>query len=323
VLERLRARLEELSARLAPYSRLIRRFVWILAIGYVGLLILLGWQQLRHLSWPLYLEAAGVGLLIYPISFVAQALAWSLLIGRFTRSASTISWFDVRTFAATQLMKRLPGGVWYIAGRASAYGDRGLAARVPIAASASELALILTTSGVVFICLSVVQARPAPAVILAVVGAALISCLTGIVAARFRLQPRQVLGGAQDGFGTDWLCSVTLSYLLIGALYVVALLAGAAILDRLAAAGGSDRLTFEQALRLWALIAGAGAVVAVIPFGIGIRDFTVASVLSLAMTPAEAIVTAAFFRVILMVGDVIWGLPVWLICRRFSDGRSS
>jgi hypothetical protein len=281
-------------------------------------LIVLGFNQLRGLAWLSYVQAAGSGLLIYPFALIAQGIAWSLLIGGLTRDRIGVSWFDIRIFALSQLMKRLPGGIWYVAGRVSEYLNRGVAAKVAMAASGVELSLIGVASAALFVSLTYLRFGPLLTILGSAAIATLAGCAAGLLAARARSlvvshdAPRNL---GQSARTTGSLVPVLV---LIGALYVVSVVCGAAILEWLANAGAPHALPFDQALRLWSLIAAIGAVIAVVPFGIGLRDLTVVSVLSVALTPAEAIVTAAFFRVVLMVGDVVWGAIIWLLARWLS-----
>jgi hypothetical protein len=311
-------RLGDSIQRAVPRSRIssvFGRILFALAVGYVCALTLLGFNQIRHLDWLQYLRAAGFGLLIYPIALLTQGLAWSLLIGGLTRVRPGISWFDVRTYASSQLMKRLPGGVWYVAGRASQYSDRGISAKISIAASGIELALVGLTAGALFVSLTYLHLSVPLTMAISIGLSVLAGCLAIVILSRAPSlgrvsMERFAMGGRLAPW--QWLA---LTLLLLGALYASSVLVGAAILNQLANAGTTSTLPFEQALRIWSLIAGIGAIVAVVPFGIGLRDLTVASVLSLALTPGEAIVTAAFIRLILMVGDVIWGIPLWAVSR--------
>ena len=301
-------------------TRIIRRIILLLTVCYLGALILLGVNQLRHLNWIQYLHATAAGLLLYPISLLVQGIAWSLLVGLFTRSAIAIRLGDLQVFASSQLMKRLPGGAWYIAGRAYWYRDRSIDVKIPVLASAIELSILLTSSAAGFTCLTYFHF---PVVWL--LGMALaVGALAGGMAGTgvFFVYSRMIQKG--DGAGrpaSDTNQSALITFILLGLLYFLPLLVGAEILYLFSQAGG-DSLTFFDALRTWALIAGAGTLVAVVPFGLGLRDLTMASLLSFWMNPSEAVVIAVFFRLLFMVGDVVWSAPLLVASRWLSTDKS-
>src|SRR5205823_7240874 len=95
-----------------PIVRLIRRLVIVGSIGYLVVVLILGFGQLRSVQWGGYVEAGIASLALYPISVGSQALAWSLGLGFLRRRTLSIDRRDLQVFASSHLLKRLPGGAW-------------------------------------------------------------------------------------------------------------------------------------------------------------------------------------------------------------------
>src|SRR5437867_3286595 len=109
--------------------RVFRRLVVVGSVGYLAAVLILGYGQLQAVQWGGYVQACLLSLALYPISVGAQAIAWSLGLGFLRHQSLHVASWDVQIFASSHLLKRLPGGAWYIAGRVSAYQDQGVPAK--------------------------------------------------------------------------------------------------------------------------------------------------------------------------------------------------
>lgn len=308
------------AIRLRPgFTRAVQRLFLLAAITYVLVLLALALGQNRQLDWIRYLHAIALALLIYPLSILTQATAWSLLVRRFLPGSLTSRWLDLQVYTGSQLMKRLPGGVWYVFGRAGWYRNHGIPIAKPMAATGTEIGLSVITGGLAYLALRFLpfrgDAELAGTVVwvvggVAIIGAAVTKVLpdrSSTPIGRFSPPPRAIWRNA-------------IFFLSLGALYFSALLIGAIILALLAGAGESS-LSLAQALRIWSLVAVVGAVVGIVPFGFGLRDITIASILSVVLGPAQALIITVLFRIVLMTGDVAWCIPIFLVCRRITTTR--
>jgi hypothetical protein len=296
--------------------RLFGRILLIAGVGYLAYTVVAGAGQLAALDWRRYAQASLVGLALYPVSLFAQAIAWALAFGLLGRSEPGIDWRDVEIFASSHLMRRLPGGVWYLVSRVGAYRDQGVDARAPLLASLGELLLLTGVAMLAYLTLSFVPTAEAPKVIAALAAAGLVSWLAGeaLTRAPWSAPPSQAMRRRAGP-----------TYLLVGGLHAVALATGGAILWAFLQAAGATEVGLVQATATWALVAGASTLLGLIPGGVGLRDVTLAVVLVGYVGPAAAII-ALLFRLLFVVGDLLWGTALLLLTgwarRRYRADRA-
>src|SRR5262249_20260118 len=70
--------------------------------------LVVGVQELGRLDWGRYLQATLAGFALYPLSLLCQALAWALALGLARRNRLHADWRDVRIYASSHLVRRLP-----------------------------------------------------------------------------------------------------------------------------------------------------------------------------------------------------------------------
>lgn len=279
--------------------RSLQRLVLVAGVGYLVALLALGFHQLGHLSWSSYLQAILLGVGLYPVSLVALGVAWALLLSALRRWRLAVSWRDVAVFLRSHLTKRLPGGVWYVGVRVAAYRDSEVSAGETIGASALEWLTTLTTAAVGYLSFGLLLFLGQSARVIFAVGATAIICaVAGAVLSRDRRPSDSRLPHADRRV-------VAIAAGLIGLLQLVALANGATILWLLVRAGGAE-LSPSQAMASWSLAAAVAAVVALVPFGIGLRDVTLAAILSTQLPAPIAVVVTVISRLLFVVGDLLW-----------------
>src|SRR6185437_10251134 len=74
------------------FARPFRFVVLLLSVGYLIAVLGFGLKDLHSLSWGLYVRAGAIGLGLYPLSLVAQAVAWSLSLGALRRQPIILDW---------------------------------------------------------------------------------------------------------------------------------------------------------------------------------------------------------------------------------------
>jgi hypothetical protein len=83
------------------------------------------WNQLSCYQWNADYRFLSLSFVTYPLGFLLPLYAWH----RMMRRLGEISDFRVnaKIYCYSCLPKRIPGGVWYIAGRVYLYKERGIA----------------------------------------------------------------------------------------------------------------------------------------------------------------------------------------------------
>ena len=297
--------------------RLIGAGGLLLSVGFLAFLLASGWEELRaYDAWNTYLSAAAAGFLLYPLSLVVQAWVWHRIISMFGRGSNC--WRDMEIYAYSHLMRRLPGMVWYLAGRTARYYGQGIKTEVTLAASALEWFLLLAAAALIYATLSLFRAS---GVLLNV----LLLCLVVVTVSlllrwslslsgfrrlsawapkRMRVLTGAPLPGVKDLF--LWLLLYVVAYFLAGG--ILLLLIGAVT------PGSSPRLL--DATRIWALSGGLSFFLsAIIPAGLGVREVSLALLLSpFVPSPATALIPIVM-RLLFVSSDLVWGSLLWIVAR--------
>jgi len=298
-------------------GRLIGRAVLAAGMLYLLYTLVVGVQELGRLDWGRYLQATLAGFALYPLSLLCQALAWALALGLARRNRLHADWRDVRIYASSHLVRRLPGGFWHVASRVGAYREQGLPSRVPIAASVGELLLLLGAAAAVYLVITFFPIQAEALEVLAIVAAG------GLVgwAVAYLLTSLPWLGGAGLASARTPRSRTALVYAAVAELYVIALVVGGAILWPFLSAGSADGFTLLQAIAIWALVGGVGAVAALVPGGFGVRDLTLFVVLAAYLAPPAPTIVTLLFRLLFVASDLLWGSALFLVARRLSPGQ--
>lgn len=286
------------------YASSLQRYFVAAGVVYLLLLLAIGLRQVMTVSWRDYLRALLLGLTLYPLSLVALALAWAFLIGVSRSSRVAVRWRDVEVFLSSHLMKRLPGGIWYVAARVVAYREGDVGTSLAVGASAMEWAAVVLTAavGYAFFGLpglgdSVVRMGEA------ISGIALLGTLAGLLVV-----------SRGDGTTGPTRAVAVLAAVAIGTLQFVALANGATIAYMLLRAGGGD-LAPDRTMAAWSLAAAAGAMVAIIPFSAALRDITLAAILGSQVPVPLAVAVTALTRLLFIAGDAIWTIAILAVAR--------
>jgi hypothetical protein len=294
------------------HARRARQAVSIVSVGYLGAILALGFNEMRQIDWVPYLYVLLISLALYPLSVIFQAVAWALSTGYLKHRAWSFSWNDVQVFAASSLLKRLPGGIWQIAGRVVVYKGQGVQARHPIAASVAEQAIITIAAGILYLAFGPFRGK---GVFVDVLVTGALCVLTGVAAG-------QVVGGL------SWLrhSSLGLSARLTGSgvfaavavLYLAALGVASAILYMLVRVSGNVLFTVFDAFAVNGLVVLASTALLLLPVGLGIREITLTLVLAPFVGRPVAVVIAVLLRLLYVAGDLVWGLALVAAANRLT-----
>lgn len=283
----------------------------VLSVIYLAVILGTGIREVGHLPWTSYLWASISGLLLYPLSILAQATAWALALGMLRTRAFTFDWSDVQVYASSHLIRRLPGGVWYVGERVSVYRGNGFQATMPIAASAAEWGLLVVSAGVLYLASEVVLYTGATAAVVgALVVVGVIGWLAGSLLGR-KLRLPSGTRGSDSGPTPKGL--VGFVYLIAAELYLGAFIVGGLILQPFLNSGGNREFGLVQAIGIWAIVGGIGTVISFLPAGIGIREASLVIILASYLSPPAPVVIALLMRLLFVLGDLLWGSTLLLL----------
>lgn len=121
----------------------------LLSLAVVVMVIITNWKTITTYEWQIRPVWIGYGLIFLAIDLFLGALAWHLLVIRFTDHKSLR--YNVKFWSYANLARRIPGTIWYISSRAVLYERRGIRKTTTIVLSGLEMALILVSGIVMFI----------------------------------------------------------------------------------------------------------------------------------------------------------------------------
>ncbi|MBI3967944.1 MAG: flippase-like domain-containing protein [Chloroflexi bacterium] len=279
---------------------------WLRLALIVGSFAALGWiawsgypalseQPLRIAPGRL---AAALG--AYSVAVLSAAYGWHLIVRDL--GGSTSIGFDVRAFLLSLAARRLPGGIWGLAGRLFLYRQTG---------TGGTATLALVVEGVVIIGSALVLALPLGVLTAApVAGATYVAGLVGLATLALALQPA-ILGraldwaGARIGAPAPRVAGRSVAGWLLA--YSVVWLAGGLVLyfvcDALTPVAPS---ALPAIVAAWVLAGVASSLVYFVPGGLGITELALTALLTATLPGPTAVAAALVMRAFTTAGDLLW-----------------
>lgn len=311
--------LRRVAGRL-PLDRLARLFrqrrfrIWLNVIALLLVMVFLAygiysnWNELQQYDWTADYRYLLLAMVVYGLCFATVLLAWHWIMAGI--GAMRTMRVNARIFCYSSLPKRIPGVVWYIAGRVMLYQDEGVASSVTVLGTALETTLLITSGLIVYLG-SLLVGMPAgskldfpPAVallllipLLAVLHPAILNRIFGWLLRKLHYEGEIGLTfrtsvGLVLIYCLAWILGGVDLYLLTNAVYPVPLRLVPAIVGAWAAAGA---VSFVASYLIQ---------------GMGVTEVTLAALLSRFLPLPVSIVVVILFRLLLTVSEVGWALLV-------------
>lgn len=289
-------------------SRLVG--VFIVAASLVGLAVFgyRSWESVPDVNWTISYSSLLIGFLLYSLTLAATVLGWHLVFDRVAGSRDFRR--DAKIYVLSNAAKRLPGGIWGIAGRVYLYKQDGYDEAIVLVAVAVELFAIAAAALVML----PVFAALLPSLqwsysswivwILALVfvfgtlhprsSTAILNFVTrkltrGPVETVRRIEVRALLAWLVV-YVFVWLLGGGVTFSIVGGLYPVPI-------DYLPGVVGS-----------WVAAGTMSLLVYFLPGGLGVMELTLSVLLS-HFVPAPIAIAGAFgVRIFLTVSELVWAL---------------
>jgi glycosyltransferase 2 family protein len=285
-----------------PLSLLFTLASLSITLGLLGYLIYRQRDLLISYRWQIRPGALLLAILFYFLGVLYASFLWGMILNHLHGRISFIRHF--RNFCLSNLAKRIPGTVWYVAGRAALYSQDGVDAKLTSTASAMELALIQMSGVIISLLFSLsILARyqvPIWVMLLAFLGALAL------------IQPRVIswflrkLKVEASAFRFQDILRWTLAYLLLWPL-------GASVLFETANMIYPVPINlFGYFLGCWALIALLSLLVFFLPSNLGVTELGLSLLLARVIPPPVAIATAILGRVLMTLLDIVFA-AVWIV----------
>jgi glycosyltransferase 2 family protein len=281
----------------------------LLSLGLLIVGLVRGWQDLIQYQWRFDWMLLGLSTLAYSASLLLAMFGWSVII----RSLGAMSTRrqNAKIYLYSWMARRLPTPAPYLTSRVLLYEEIGVPKRLTgvgllwenillIASSAMLVVLLLPIVTIVSDRFPVIAVAAALAVgMLFVVHPRLLTWAVNLILRRFGKAPLEV--GLRP--------SVTM-YVL--AIYASVWFAGGLILFFLIRTMFPlDWAVLPFVVQCWALSGLISYIVFFLPFSFGIREVSLAYLLSLAMPLSVAIVVVLLMRIWNLVNELLWAFVVY------------
>lgn len=278
-----------------PLNALFALVSLVITLGSMGYLIYRERARLFEYPWQINPTALLLAIFFYLLTVLCAALIWGDIINRL---GAPISWRrHYRYYCLSNLAKRIPGTVWYIASRATLYAQDGVDLKLPPIASAMELAL-LQISGIIvslFFSLSILAQYEVPlwAMALVFLGALglihprVMGCFFRKLKVEVRaFRVRDILVWI-SGYILLWLIGAMILFNVVNIIYPLPL------------------HNFGYVLGSWALVSMLSYLIVLLPSNLGLTELGLSLLLAQIMPSPVAVAAALLSRLLTTFLDVV------------------
>lgn len=272
---------------------------------FLAYTIFRGWDTLRDQLGQLNYWLLGVALLAYPLGFVPTLWGWHSIMVRVggCRDIRT----NVRLYSLSCLPRRIPGSIWHITSRLVMYRRCRVSYGTTLAAMAMETTS-LVLSGLIIYALSLLltpaQINPK------LRGGAIIALALSVAALVWTPVLSQGLRWLLARLGVSETVDIrAVQVLRMLGVFSLAWVGGGIVLYILVA--GVTPLLIGRMPVLIGVWGAAGAISLVsglLMHGMGLREITLAVLLSAYVPLSVAVVVSTLFRLVLTLGELTWAL---------------
>jgi hypothetical protein len=273
----------------------------------LGYLIYREKDLLIHHSWQIKAHYLILSLVFYLLAVTGTGVLWSNILRSFNMNSAHVR-DHLKIFFLSNLGKRLPGTIWYIAMRAQMYQSIGLSARFVSIVSGTELAVIIA-SGVV---VTSILASPILLTYRQSFWGLLILAMVCILA----LNPK-FLAWAMKKFTSE---EINIPYKNI-MIWVFAgsglwLLSGAGFISTIAAFFPLDAGNYLYILGIWSFIGVLAFFLFFLPSNFGFQEVGISLLLLPVLPTSFGVVVVVIHRILTTLADLLIGFLIYLSYRR-------
>ena len=267
------------------------------------------WQALRNYNWIFnysYLLLASAAMFL---TFMSNIVGWGLIVKRLGGPSSFLKNTEIYCLAAHS--KRLPGLVWYVAGRAYLYEREAIPISVVVQSSVWEMVLLLLSGLVVYGGFLPFYRKSQYVsfnyLLIVIIPLLLLTVFPALFQRVLRyLKPKE--SGIQI-VRVGWR-----DKLLWFSVYVLGWIAGGAILYFLA--GSVSEVSLSLLPACWGFVALSGVLSTLsffLPSGLGVREVSLSLLLSSYIPLPVAIALSVLFRIWILIWEtallfLLWGV---------------
>lgn len=248
-------------------------------------------------QWDLRWDLVAYACILLNIGLIIAAFVWADIMRRL---GSNVATFDhVRYFAVAHLARRLPGTLWYVAGRSYFYQAHGDSVRLVAVASGLEFIITVVSCAAVALAFVALLMAQLPGYyllgLLAAVGVGIVFTHPAVVRALLRRMKMGDVTQLRYASILRWLILYALIWLLGG---LILFLIAAAI-----APLGWEHLAYV--IGVWCSVSAISVAVFFLPSNFGVTEVGISLLLSAIMPSAIAVLVAVMARLLFIAYELI------------------
>lgn len=279
-----------------------------LTMGVLGALLWRDRELLLSHDWQIRWQPLVGALALFGVGLLMAAAVWADIMAALGSRLGAAT--HIRYYCLTQLTKRLPGTLWYVAGRGYLYGRQGDSLGLVTVASGVELAVSVLAGALVSLGFWAVSALE--------VGSEQRWALAALAAAGLVLVHPRLIGWVMARVGRQLPVSLPMARLLVWVIgYALIWVIGGLILNLAIRALLPDidlagAQTWAYVIGAWSLVGVLSVTVFFLPSNLGFNEVGLSLLLARILPSSFAVFVAVFVRVLLIVFEIV-GVGVVLL----------
>jgi uncharacterized membrane protein YbhN (UPF0104 family) len=276
----------------------------ILSISILGYLVYSQWDTIKNYQWNINWILLIPIMLLYTINLFLVSHVWTLILNKLGIKGNTLAHF--RNYCISNLMKRLPGTIWYVAWRAQFYkSEHGVSPKIISLASGIELAVFSIATAITAILFSLQMIILNSARFWGLIGIIIVCLIFFIPAVQKRLF--SWAGEVNSTIDSKSIIKWTIEY-------IVTRIIGGSMLFFVAKLfypfEGFELITI---IGIHSLVAALSLVVFFLPTNLGFTEVGISLLLSTFIPSSIAVLIVIANRLLVLFLDLLWGaLSLWI-----------
>ena len=272
----------------------------LLTIVILGIMIYKEREVLLNYQWDIQLMPILLSFVLFSIALLLAGLIWGWIIRKFGSKISYLT--HIQYYVSSNVAKRIPGTVWYVAQRAQLYNADGMDVKFTSLASGVELTLIIL-SGIIISLLFAIRILIKYEISLWLL---IVVLIIGSIIIHPRIISRIFRTLKVEAPELDYQ-NIILWLLSYGVLWIL----GGLVLFSIGNAITSIPTQFiGYIIGSWALVGVLSSLLFLSPSNFGVTEIGMSILLSQIMPLSVGIIIAIVSRILIIVYEILWALVV-------------
>lgn len=295
-------------------AKLINKILYAVGTLFLLYLILSNWDQFVFSISQISLPYLLIPLILYPLGMIPTASAYHFLLKLVDQNRSLLN--DIFLYSLSLFSRHIPGHIWFISSRSLIYKEENISSKNTLFLTLLETILLSFTGFVMSLPLIWTNRElfPKNTLILIITFCFLMIIILMVLSLKpsgflMRKLSKKLLS---EEFDIPSINNKNLLYSILS-MWFGWIGGGILLLFVIRSFIPIQLSTFLMACGIWGFSGAVSLSLGLIISGFGIREVTIALLLSTILTPFQALTASIIFRLILILGEMIWVI-VFSIC---------